>query len=199
MSVTIRSVPAAQDPALLPLFLKLGGRHVLVVGGGEVAAHKVAGLLEAGARVKVVAKEANAALARLAHDGRIELVERAFKETDADGAWLVYAATSDPAAQAALAGAADARLQFCVAVDDPPNASAYSGSVVRRAPFIIAISSSGEVPALTRLVRAVVEEVLPGDRWIAEARRLRSKWRADGTPAKDRFGELVREIARRRP
>ena len=86
---------------------------------------------------------------------------------------------------------------FCVAVDDPPNATAYSGAVVRRAPFTIAISSSGAAPALTRLVREMVEQVLPGEEWVAHAQQLRERWKSEGTPMADRFAELVRELAAR--
>ena len=81
-------------------------------------------------------------------------------------------------------------------MDDPPHASAYSGAVVRRPPFVIAISSSGVAPALTRLVREVVEAALPGDDVIEAARKLRERWKAQGVPMGERFGELVREIAR---
>jgi siroheme synthase-like protein len=179
---------------LLPLFLKLEGRPVLVVGAGEVAERKVASLLDAGAPVRLVAPDATTTLSRLATEGRVEWRKRAFEATDLDGVWLVFAATSDADTQRAVGEAASARRLFCVAVDDPPNASAYSGSVVRRAPFTIAISSSGAAPALTRLVREIVEQVLPGEQWVAHAQQLRARWQAEGTPMADRFAELVREL-----
>ena len=62
---------------------------------------------------------------------------------------------------------------------------------MRRPPFLVAISSSGATPALTRLVREIIEQVLPGDAWIEHARALREKWIADGTPMGERFGDLV--------
>ena len=79
---------------------------------------------------------------------------------------------------------------------DPANARerAYSGAVVRRPPFAIAISSSGAAPALTRLVRQVVESLLPSDDWIARAEHLRARWLAEGTPMQERFAQLVREL-----
>ena len=42
---------------LLPLFLNLTGRAVLLVGGGRVAAGKLTQLLAAGAHVRIVAPE----------------------------------------------------------------------------------------------------------------------------------------------
>jgi siroheme synthase-like protein len=189
-------VPDAKAQAdLLPLFLKLAGRPVLVVGAGEVAERKVSSLLEAGALVRIVAPDATTTLSRLATEGRLEWRPRTFEASDLDGVWLVFAATSDAATQRAVGDAATARRLFCVAVDDPANASAYSGSVVRRPPFTIALSSSGAAPALTRLVREIVEQVLPGPEWVAHAEQLRARWQADGTPMADRFGQLVRELA----
>jgi precorrin-2 dehydrogenase/sirohydrochlorin ferrochelatase len=189
---------AAQTQAeLLPLFLKLEGRPVLVVGAGPVAEGKVGALLGARARVRLVAPDATPTLQRLASEGHLEWRQRRFEEADVDGVWLVFAATSDAAAQRAVNEAASALHVFCIAVDDPPNASAYSGGVVRRPPFTIAISSSGAAPALTRLVREIVEQVLPGQEWVGHAQRLRARWLAEGTPMADRFAELVRELAAR--
>ena len=99
----------AVSPELLPLFLKLDGRDVLVVGAGEVAERKVASLLEAGARVRVVAPEATEAIAALARDGRVGWSARAFADSDPDGFWLVFAATAYPEAQRRVSNAAAAR------------------------------------------------------------------------------------------
>ncbi|HTQ42184.1 MAG TPA: bifunctional precorrin-2 dehydrogenase/sirohydrochlorin ferrochelatase [Polyangiaceae bacterium] len=183
---------------LLPLFLRLGDKLALVVGGGAVAERKIASLLDVGARVRVVAPDASDEVKRLAREGRVEWRERAFEDADVEGAWLVYTATSSPEVQRSVATAAEARRVFCVAVDDPPNASAYSAAVVRRPPMVVAISSSGAAPALTRLLREVIEHVLPAEEWIRRAEELRAQWLRDGTPMGDRFAQLVREIARGR-
>lgn len=183
---------------LLPLFLKLEGKLALVVGAGSVGERKIASLLDVGARVRVVAPAANDDVKRLATEGRVEWRARAFEDADVEGAWLVYAATSNPEVQRSVASAAEARRVFCVAVDDPPNASAYSAAVVRRPPMVVAISSSGAAPALARLLREVIEHVLPADEWIRRAEELRAQWLRDGTPMADRFAQLVREIARGR-
>jgi uroporphyrin-III C-methyltransferase/precorrin-2 dehydrogenase/sirohydrochlorin ferrochelatase len=179
--------------SLFPLFLKLDGRDVLVVGAGAIAERKVGSLVEAGARVRLVAPE----LRRLAEAGAITWTQRTFEDADLEDAWLVVAATGVAEVQRRVAAAAEARRVFLLAVDDPPNASAYSGAIVRRPPFLVAISSSGATPALTRLVRDIVEQVLPGDEWVAHAKALREKWLADGTPMGERFGALVRDLQRR--
>lgn len=180
------------DERVFPLFLRLAGRRVLVVGAGSVAARKVAALVEAGAVVHVVAPQSS-----LARSARIQWDARPFAVEDVQGAWLVVAATSDPSVQRAVYEACEAARIFCVAVDDVPNASAFNGSVIRRDPFTIAISSSGAAPALTRLVREIIEHVLPEEEWVERARALRARWKAEKTPMGSRFAELVREIAAR--
>ncbi len=179
---------------LYPLFLRLEGRRVVVVGGGEVASRKVRELLATGARVSVVASHASDAIETWAAAGTLELARRAFEERDLDGAWLVIAATDDREVNASVAAAAETRQVFVNAVDDPNNASAYFASIVRRPPFTIAISSGGELPALSRLVREVIESALPEQRWVEAARALRAKWKREGTPMGERFGELVRRL-----
>ena len=158
------------DAELYPIFLKLAGRRVLVAGAGAIATRKVVSLVEAQAMVCVVAPQASDEVKRLARQRAIEWRARPFQSGDGEGAWLILAATSDGAAQRAIAAEAQARRVFVIAVDDPPNATAYSGSIVRRPPFTIAISSSGAAPALTRLVREILEHVLPADEWIEHAR-----------------------------
>jgi len=176
---------------LIPLFLRLDRKRVLVVGGGTVAERKAIDLADAGADVTVVAPEVTDALAM---DARIKIERRAFEESDVDGAWLVFAATDDPVTQVRACDAADLAHVFAVAVDDPPNGSAYSASVIRRGPFTVAISSSGEAPALSRLLREVLEQALPEEDWLESARALRERWRRDGTPMTSRFAELVRSF-----
>jgi siroheme synthase-like protein len=188
-------MPDAADLRVYPVFLKLAGRDALVVGAGSVAERKVASLLEARARVRVVAPQATAEIQRLAAAGAIQWSARPFEDSDADGAWFIVAATSDDRAQRRVAAAAEARRVFVIAVDDPPNATAYSGAIVSRPPFTVAISSSGATPALTRLLREILEDVLPDPEWVEHAKALRAKWLASGTPMASRFGELVRELA----
>lgn len=171
---------------LYPLFLRLRDRRVLVVGGGTVGARKARELVDAGAQVVVVAKETTL-------EG-VEVHRRAFIESDLDGVWLVIAATNDPAVNRVVAEAASRRQIFVNAVDDPPNASAFFGAVIRRAPFLVAISSTGELPALSRLIREMIDAALPSDDWIARARALRRAWKANNTPMNERFAQLVAEI-----
>jgi len=176
--------------ALLPLFVRLSGRSVLVVGAGSVAERKLVELLDAGARVVVVSPEATPAVAELSSTGRVRWERRGFAEEDAVGRYLIVSATGDAAVQRAVFAAGEARSTFVLAIDDPDHGSAYGGAIVRRQPF----SSAAEAPALSRLLREIIEKILPEDRWVQAARALRARWKREGTPMGSRFEELVRSF-----
>jgi len=176
---------------LFPLFLKLHGRRVLVVGAGPVAASKLASLLATGATVTVVAPEVCAAI----RDAGVPVERREFTESDLDAVWYVVAAAT-PEVNARVAQAAESRRIFVNAVDDPPNASAYLGGVVRRDGVTIAISTSGEAPALAGLLREGIDALLPEDldRWTAAARDARRDWKARGVPMTERRPLLLQAL-----
>jgi uroporphyrin-III C-methyltransferase/precorrin-2 dehydrogenase/sirohydrochlorin ferrochelatase len=188
------------DPQkLYPVFLNLVGLPVVVVGGGVVAAGKLDGLIDAGARITVIAPAIDDAIrARAAAPGQpIQLVERGFAPSDLDGArWVVAAATPEVNREVAVAGAA--RGLFVNAVDDLASASAYLGGVVRRGPAIVAISTGGLAPALAGLLREALEAVLPDDleRWIDVAKAARADWKRAGVPMAQRRPLLLRALER---
>lgn len=164
---------------LLPLFVNLAGRRVVLVGGGPVAAGKLTQLLDAGAEVLVVSPEVYPSI-----DGSgVAIARREFSPADLDGAWLVVAAAT-PDVNRAVASAAEARRIFVNAVDDPANATAFLSGVVRRDRVTVAISTSGDAPGLTALLREAIDAILPRDigRWMEEARRVRTAWKRDQVP-----------------
>jgi siroheme synthase-like protein len=173
-------------PDLLPLFLNLTGRDVLIVGGGPVATAKLRQLLAAGAKVRIVAPQITAEIldevARPAvHPPTI--AQRRFEPVDLDGAWLVVAAAT-PEVNREVANAAEPLRLFVNAVDDPANATAFLGGVVRRDGVTLAISTSGGAPGLTALLREGLDALLPRDLgvWMRQARAMRIVWRRDGVP-----------------
>ena len=179
---------------LYPAFLKLDGRRVVVVGGGPVAASKLRGLLEAGAHVTVVTPACVDEVAA----ADVNRIEREFRPSDLDGAWLVVAAAT-PAVNRQVARAAEARRVFVNAVDDPPNASLYLGGVVRRAGVTFAVSTDGRAPALAGLLREGLEAVLPAnelERWMTEATRMRERWRAGQVAMEARRPALLDALLR---
>ena len=176
---------------LFPTFLKLAGRPVLVVGGGPVAASKLASLLAAGAEVTVVAPEVVAEIERAG----VRIERRPFAESDLDAAWFVVAA-APPAVNRHVAQAAEQRRVFVNAVDDPASASAYLGGVVRKQGVTLAISTEGRAPALAGLLREGLEALLPEELegWLEVADRSREVWKRDDVPMASRRPQLLRAI-----
>jgi uroporphyrin-III C-methyltransferase/precorrin-2 dehydrogenase/sirohydrochlorin ferrochelatase len=178
---------------LYPVFLKLAGRRVLLVGGGTVAAAKLDGLLAAGALVTVVAPDITPALERPG----VTLERRRFQPADLDDAWWVVAAAT-PDANREVQAAAEPRRVFVNAVDDPAHASAYLGGVVRRDDVTIAISTGGRAPALAGLLREGLDAWLPQDmnRWMETADRARALWKEAAVPMEQRRPMLLDALNR---
>jgi len=177
--------------AVFPVFLKLAGRRVVVVGGGPVAASKLRSLIDAEASVTVITPEVVEAIA----SAPVEVVRRPFRAEDLDGAWYVVAA-APPDVNRAVAAAAHERNLFVNAVDDLENASAYLGAVLRRAGVTVALSTDGEAPALVGLMREALEAVLPDDldTWMETARDARRQWLAEGIPMEQRRPLLLEAL-----
>ncbi len=142
---------------LFPLFADLAGREVLVVGGGEVAVRKIEALLQAGARVRVHARDLHPALAGWLAEGRLQRLEGGFDPAWIDAAWLLVVATDDGAFNAGLAAQAEARRTLANVVDDAQLSSFQVPAVIDRAPLQLAISSGGAAPMLARRLRERLE------------------------------------------
>jgi precorrin-2 dehydrogenase/sirohydrochlorin ferrochelatase len=137
--------------------LKLEGKPCLVVGGGPIAAEKIDGLLAAGARVTVVAKDAIPQVQALAADGSIELTLRPFRIEDLDGRFLTVTGTSDEALNRRIHAAAEARNMLVNVVDVPSLCNFILPAVTRLGPIAIAVSTSGASPALAKRMRDEIE------------------------------------------
>jgi uroporphyrin-III C-methyltransferase/precorrin-2 dehydrogenase/sirohydrochlorin ferrochelatase len=174
-----------------PVFLRLEGRRALIVGGGKAAAAKLPALIEAGARVAVVAP---AISPELAHPG-VELRRRPFSPDDLEGVFFVVSA-APPEVNRAVAAAAEARGLFVNAVDDAEAASAWLSGVLRRGDVTLAISTAGRSPALAGLLREALDRLLPEDlqAWVELGETLRRRWKADGVPMRDRRPLLLRVL-----
>lgn len=143
---------------LFPIFLKLEGRTVLVVGAGIIAEQKLGGLVSARAEIHVVAPEASVAIRELAHNRKLSWSQREFQSLDLTGVFLVIAATGNPAVNERIFREADARGVLCNAVDEPERCHFYYGSVVQRGDLQIAISTAGHSPALAQRIRKQLEQ-----------------------------------------
>lgn len=184
--------------SLFPIFLKLTGRHCVVIGAGHLAESKIASLRAADAAVTVIAPEASAVVAEQAGAGELTLHQRAYKQGDLTGAFLVVAATNDPAVNRAVFAEATATGVLCNAVDDPPFCDFYFPSVVSRGDLQIAISTAGNSPALAQQLRKDLNEQLPLDlgAWLADLGQLRREVVAS-EPLNERRRLILHELAQR--
>lgn len=149
-----------------PIILDLSDWLCLVVGGGEVAERKVAGLLKAGAAVRVVSPTLVAPLAADAAAGRIEHRARFFTPSDLAGVQLVIAATDDREVNAAVAAEARARGALVNVADAPEEGNFWVPAVVRRGELTLTVSTGRASPALARRLRQQLEAEF-GPEWGA--------------------------------
>lgn len=180
-------------PDLLPLFVKLAGRRVVLVGGGLVATAKLKQLLALGADLRVVSPQVSPEIERAG----VAVALREFRPSDLDQTWLVVSA-APPEVNRAVAEAAEARRVFVNAVDDPAAATAFLSGVVRRDGVTLAISTDGEAPGLTALLREALDALLPRDlgTWMDEARRQRAVWRREKVSMAERRPLLLEALNR---
>ena len=178
---------------LLPVFLKLEGRSVLLVGGGRLAKSKLPALLAAGAVVRVVAPEIDPEIATTA----VTIERRGFVPADLDGAWFAIAAAT-PEVNRDVSRAAEERRVFVNAVDDVASATAYLGGVVRKGGVVVAVSTQGQAPALAGLLREAIDAALPDEttEWVRAAAALRARQKASGVPMEKRRPALLEELNR---
>ncbi|AIR91329.1 siroheme synthase CysG [Pseudomonas cremoricolorata] len=145
----------------LPLFHKLQGARVLVVGGGEIALRKARLLSDAGAELRVVAPQVDGQLVELvAHSGG-QVFRRGYQASDLAGCRLVIAATDDPQLNAQVSNEAQAISVPVNVVDAPALCTVIFPAIVDRSPLVVAVSSGGDAPVLARLIRAKLEAWIP--------------------------------------
>lgn len=145
----------------LPLFHKLQGALVLVVGGGEIALRKARLLADAGAALRVVAPEIDGQLASMAREGGGQVLVRGYQPGDLTGCRLVIAATDDSGLNAQVSADAQALSLPVNVVDAPALCTVIFPAIVDRSPLVIAVSSGGDAPVLARLIRAKLEAWIP--------------------------------------
>ncbi len=150
--------------ALYPIFVEMKGRPVIVIGGGNVGAEKVRGLLAAEADITLVSPALIDELREHADAGRIKHIARAYVESDLDGGYeFIMVATDDGAINAEVAAAGKKRGLWVNAADDPKNCDFILPAVVRKGKITIGASTSGTSPALARRLREELDAYLTED------------------------------------
>jgi uroporphyrin-III C-methyltransferase/precorrin-2 dehydrogenase/sirohydrochlorin ferrochelatase len=134
-----------------------------VVGGGRVAARRAKGLLDAGARVTVVAPEATAPLRELADAGLLVWEARTYRPEDVDGVWFVQTATGNPAVDTQVAADAEAQRVWCVNASDHESSAAWTPAVAEVDDVKIAVNAGGDPRRAMALRDAVATALESGD------------------------------------
>lgn len=149
--------------AYYPIFVEMAGRRVLVVGGGNVAESKVAGLLAAEANITVVAPELTPVLRRQHDAGAFRYDAHEYRAGDLAGFEVCFVATDDGAVNAQVAAEGKQRGIWVNAADDPAYCDFILPSVVRQGDVVVAASTGGSSPALARRLREDLTAFLSDD------------------------------------
>lgn len=152
---------SSQNMAPYPLFVRLDGARVVVVGAGCVAARKVETFLEYGADVTVVSPEAVEEIISWADEGRLRLELRPYARGDLSGALIAVAATADRAVNEAVFAEAQERSMLVNVVDVPDLCNCIVPSIMRRGRLQVAVSTGGAAPSVAREVRRDLEQRFP--------------------------------------
>lgn len=186
--------------SLYPIFLKLEGRKVLIVGGGSVAEQKIEAVLRSATDVTVIAPQVSDRIRTWVGEGRLRHVAGEYREGMAQGYFLVIAATDSEKVNRAVYEEARRSGALANAVDDPDYCNFYAPAVVSRGDFQIAISTGGASPALAQHIRRELEEKYgveygPWTAWLGRARQALR----DALPRSESRKQLIRMLALGRP
>jgi len=184
--------------SLFPMFVKLEGRQVLVIGAGKVGEQKISGLLDTGAHILVVAPNATDLVAKWARERRIQFESREYSSSDLEGKFLVIVAAGDRDLNHRVYKEAQSRGILCNVVDVPEQCDFYYPSVVKRGDLQIAISTTGQSPSLAQRIRRQLEQQFgPAyETWVAELGSVRREILNSGL-SPDRKRTLLQSLASR--
>ncbi|EPG74081.1 siroheme synthase domain protein [Leptospira fainei serovar Hurstbridge str. BUT 6] len=185
---------------LLPVFLKLEGKNVLLVGAGKVALEKLGSLLGTGCRLTVLAREIHPDVSNLLADrSDISLIQKSVELSDLAGFQLIYSATNDREINQRLVLEAKRLGIWINCADDPESCDFYSAAFFDRGPLRVAVSTQGEFAGLSGTVRTILEELLPVDHEkdlvdLFEIRKITKQRLGDPETRKIALRELLQEF-----
>ncbi|MFD8211439.1 uroporphyrinogen-III C-methyltransferase [Streptomyces sp. NPDC059695] len=162
----------AEHPAY-PVGLRLAGRRVVVLGGGQVAQRRLPALIAAGAEITLISPSATPSVDVMAETGEITWIRRRYEEGDLADAWYALVATTDPAANAAASAEAERTRTWCVRADDAEAATAWTPATGRDAGVTVAVLT-GHDPRRSAAVRDAIVEGLRDGSIAAPAHRART-------------------------
>lgn len=182
--------------AKFPIFLEVGGRRAVVIGGGPIAIRKAEVLVEAGARVVIIDEALDDLPPELSGRKHVELVKSKYSIEYLNQALLAIAATNNREVNEQVYRDCQQLEVLCNIVDDPEHCDFFVPATVRRHDLYIAVSTEGACPAYAGHLRQKLEEIFTEDhgRFLDELERARSRILKDVPDEAQRkaiLGELV--------
>ena len=182
--------------AKYPIFLEMTGRRAVVIGAGPVAARKAEALLEAGARVVIVAEKIEDKTIAVFTNPNVELIKSKYAKDYLTGAVLAVAATDDHALNNRIYKDCQQLEILCNVVDDPKLCDFFVPAVVKRGNLQIAIGTDGDCPAYAGHLRKKLAQIFTDKhgQFLAELEALRTRvieQVPDPAQRKAKLGRLV--------
>lgn len=166
----------AEHPAY-PVGLRLTGRRVVVLGGGQVAQRRLPALIAAGADIHLVSPTATPSVEAMADAGELTWERRPYEEGDLAQAWYALIATGDTAANTRASAEAEAHRVWCVRSDDADAATAWTPATGHSEGVTVAVlttNARGRDPRHTAAIRDAVVEGLRDGTLVAPHHRTRT-------------------------
>ncbi|MEU8987773.1 uroporphyrinogen-III C-methyltransferase [Streptomyces sp. NPDC048558] len=166
----------AEHPAY-PVGLRLTGRRVVVLGGGQVAQRRLPALIAAGADIHLVSPDATPSVEAMADAGEITWQKRPYEDGDLADAWYALIATSDDDANTRASLEAERHRVWCVRSDDADAATAWTPATGTSEGVTVAVLTSdarGRDPRHTAAIRDAVVEGLRDGTLVAPHHRTRT-------------------------
>ncbi|MGG2092971.1 NAD(P)-binding protein [Bacillus sp. S13(2024)] len=137
---------------MYPLTVRIKNKRVVFIGGGRVAAFKIAPLLQEEANIIVISRKLDKSLVQLVEEEKIRWFQKEYEASDLAGAFLVVAATSDALLNERIANDA-APNQLVNVITNPESGNVHFPAAIHRGKLNIAVSTGGASPKLAKKIR----------------------------------------------
>ncbi len=142
---------------LYPVFLNLKHKKVYVIGGGQIAARKLEGLLQSEAVITIISPTIIESILTYVNNGSVHWIQKAFELSDIEDAFYIISATNDPYVSSELQKGVSPN-QLVNFADDHSSSNVIVPSVVRRGRLAIAVTTSGASPSLSKKIKNELED-----------------------------------------
>jgi uroporphyrin-III C-methyltransferase/precorrin-2 dehydrogenase/sirohydrochlorin ferrochelatase len=147
--------------SLYPVFLKLTGKTVLVVGGGRIASRRAHRLVATGANVTVVSPAISPAIRTLWEAGELRWTERPVRTDDLEAAEFVFCAAGDRTLAKDLHEQVLERGRSWInCAEDESFSDFHVAAVASRGSVQLAVSTSGSHPSVAGQIRDRLQDWL---------------------------------------